>query len=137
MNYWLVKQEPADYSWEDFVKDDGTAWTGVRNFAARRHLRAMKQGDTVMYYHSGDDKMIVGLARVTREAYPDKTAEEGDWSAVDLEPWKSLARPVTLKQVREAPPLKDIPLIRQTRLSVMPLTVQEFKEIARLGETKV
>jgi predicted RNA-binding protein with PUA-like domain len=97
----------------------------------------MKLGDVVFYYHSGEDKMIVGLARVTKEAYPDKTAEEGDWSAVDLEPWKSLARPVTLKRIREAPALKDLPLVRQSRLSVMPVTAQEFKEIARLGETKV
>ena len=137
MNYWLVKQEPKDYSWECFVKDGGTTWAGVRNFTARNHLRAMKSGDAVYYYHSGEDKMVVGLARVTREAYPDLTAEEGDWSAVDLEPWKSLARPVTLKQIKEAPELKDIALIRLSRLSVMPLTPQQFKEIARLGETKV
>jgi predicted RNA-binding protein with PUA-like domain len=137
MNYWLVKQEPSDYSWESFVKDGGTAWTGVRNFAARNHLRGMKTGDTVFFYHSGEDKMIVGVARVEKEAYPDKTAEEGDWSAVDLEPWKSLARPVTLKRIKENPALKDVALVRQSRLSVMPLTSQEFKEIARLGETKL
>ena len=137
MNYWLVKQEPDDYSWENFVKDGGVAWTGVRSFAARIHLRGMKTGDRVFYYHSGEDKMVVGVARVTKEAYPDATAEEGDWSAVDLAPVKSLARPVTLKEIKETPALKNVALVRQSRLSVMPLTKEEFHRIAELGETKL
>ena len=137
MNYWLVKQEPSDYSWEDFVKEGGTAWTGVRNFAARLHLRAMRPGDAVLFYHSGEDKMIVGLARVRREAYPDQTAEDGDWVAVDLEPWKPLARPVPLKRIREAPVLKNIALLRQTRLSVIPVSLREFRQIARLAESEM
>jgi predicted RNA-binding protein with PUA-like domain len=137
MNYWLVKQEPEDYSWANFVKDGGTKWTGVRNFAARIHLRGMKKGDAVFYYHSGEDKMVVGLARVTKEAYPDPTADEGDWSAVDLAPWKPLAHPVALKQIKETPALKEIGLVRQSRLSVMPLTEAQFKAIARISETQV
>ena len=96
MNYWLVKSEPDAYAWATFVKDGRTAWTGVRNFAARIHLRAMKKGDTVFYYHSNEGKEVVGVARVIKEFYPDATAEEGDWSCVDLQPVKPLVQPVTL-----------------------------------------
>jgi len=101
--HWLVKSEPASYAWESLVKDGGTAWTGVRNFAARLHLRAMKPGDLVLFYHSVTDKAVVGIATVSRAAYPDPTAEEGDWSAVDLKPGKSLRRAVTLEQIRTDP----------------------------------
>src|SRR3954465_8299393 len=100
MNYWLVKQEPESYSWTDFVKDGKTAWTGVRNFAARLNLRAMKKGDSVFYYHSNTGKEIVGLARVTREPYSDPTATEGDWTAVDLAPVKALKKPVGLDAMK-------------------------------------
>src|ERR1700761_9081208 len=100
MNYWLVKQEPDSYSWSNFVKDGKTAWTGVRNFAARLNLRAMKKGDLVFYYHSVTGKEIVGLARVVKEAYPDPTAEEGDWSSVDLAPERGLKKPVSLEVLK-------------------------------------
>ena len=132
-NFWLVKQEPSDYSWSDFVKDGSTSWTGVRNFAARNNLRRMAKGDQVLFYHSGEDKAVVGIARVTRTAYRDTTAKEGDWSAVDLAPIKSLRRPVTLRQIKSDPRLKQTPLIRQSRLSVMPLTESEFREIVTMG----
>src|ERR1700741_2989410 len=99
-NYWLVKQEPEAYSWDTFVKDGKTAWTGVRNFQARNNLRAMKKGDAVLYYHSGEEKQIVGLARVEKEAYRDPTADEGDWVAVDLAAIKGLAAPVSLATIK-------------------------------------
>ena len=132
-NFWLVKQEPGDYSWDDFVSDDGTKWTGVRNFAARNNLRRMSKGDRVLFYHSGDDKAVVGIAKVTRTAYPDTTAKEGDWSAVDLAPVKPLRRPVTLAEIKSEPKLKNIALVRLSRLSVQPLGAKEFELIARMG----
>ena len=116
MNYWLVKSEPEAYSWSQFVKDGKTAWTGVRNFAARNNLRAMKKGDLVFFYHSGEDKSVVGLARVAKEFYPDPTAEEGDWSCVDLVPVKALAKPVTLAQIKADKILKEMMLVKQSRL---------------------
>lgn len=133
MNHWLVKQEPTAYSWEQFVKDGGTAWTGVRNFQARNHLRAMKRGDEVLFYHSVTGKAVVGVAKVEREAYPDPTAEEGDWSCVDLKPVRAMKTPVTLDVIKVDPALSEIGLIRQSRLSVMPLTGAEFARIAKLG----
>ena len=133
MNYWLVKQEPTAYSWDQFVKDGGTAWTGVRNFQARNHLRAMRRGDEVLFYHSVTGKAVVGVAKVCKEAYPDPTAEEGDWSCVDLKPVRALKMPVTLDSIKVDPDLSEIALIRQSRLSVMPLTDAEFTRIAKLG----
>jgi predicted RNA-binding protein with PUA-like domain len=133
MNYWLVKQEPESYSWSDFVKDGKTAWTGVRNFAARLHLRAMKKGDTVFYYHSGDGKEIVGLAKVTKEAYADPTTTEGDWTAVDLAPVKPLKRPVTLGEIKADKKLKEMKLVKISRLSVSPVTKDEFERILELS----
>jgi predicted RNA-binding protein with PUA-like domain len=132
-NYWLVKQEPDSYSWSDFVGEGKTAWTGVRNYTARNNLRKMQKGDEVLFYHSGEDKAVVGVARVTRPAYFDPTAKEGDWSAVDLAPIKSLRRPVTLREIKSDPRLKQTPLIRQSRLSVMPLTATEFRTIVKIG----
>jgi predicted RNA-binding protein with PUA-like domain len=132
-NFWLVKQESSSYSWSDFVAEGKTAWTGVRNYTARNNLRKMKIGDEVLFYHSGDEKAVVGIARVTRLAYPDTTAQEGDWSAVDLAPIKSLRQPVALHQIKSAPRLKQIPLIRQSRLSVLPLSESEFHEIVKMG----
>ena len=133
MNHWLVKQEPTAYSWDQFVKDGGTAWTGVRNFQARNHLRAMRRGDEVLFYHSVTGKAVVGVAKVCKEAYPDPTAEEGDWSCVDLKPVRALKIPVTLDSIKVDPDLSEIALIRQSRLSVMPLTDAEFTRIAKLG----
>ena len=133
MNHWLVKQEPTAYSWDQFVKDGGTAWTGVRNFQARNHLRAMRRGDEVLFYHSVTGKAVVGVAKVCKEAYPDPTAEEGDWSCVDLKPVRALKMPVTLDSIKVDPDLSEIALIRQSRLSVMPLTDAEFTLIAKLG----
>ena len=137
MNYWLVKQEPAAYSWSDFLQDGGTAWTGVRSFPARKNLRTMNRGDLVFFYHSGAEKSVVGLARIIRESYPDPTSAEGDWSAVDLAPVKTLARPVTLALIRADEVLKEMALVRQSRLSVMPVTTDQFTRLLELTETKV
>jgi predicted RNA-binding protein with PUA-like domain len=137
MNYWLVKQEPEAYSWSAFVKDGRTAWTGVRNFQARNNLRAMKRGDLVLYYHSVSEKQVVGCARVDKEAYPDPTSKEGDWSCVDLVPVKALAQPVTLDEMKSDRALEDLPLLRQARLSVVPATSAQFERILKLGETKL
>jgi predicted RNA-binding protein with PUA-like domain len=134
--YWLVKVEPDAYSWADFVKDGKTAWTGVRNYQARNNLRAMQKGDPVFYYHSVTEKQVVGLARVEREAYPDPTASEGDWSAVDLIPVKPLAKRVPLDAVKADAILKDILLVRHSRLSVSPLNETQFKRLLALAETK-
>jgi predicted RNA-binding protein with PUA-like domain len=132
-NFWLVKQEPSAYSWNDFTKDGGTSWTGVRNYTARNNLRKMRPGDEVFFYHSGEDKAVVGIAKVVRAAYPDKTAEEGDWSTVDLAPVKALPRPVTLREIKQTPSLKKIALVRLSRLSVMPLAAGEFRTIVRMS----
>lgn len=134
MNHWLVKQEPSAYSWEDFQRDGKTSWTGVRNFQARNHLRAMAVGDRVLFYHSVTGKAIVGVAEVVRPAYPDPTAAEGDWSCVDLVPLQPFRRPVTLEQVKSAPALAQVGLLRQSRLSVMPLTKSEYLAILTLAK---
>lgn len=133
---WLVKQEPEAYAWQALVRDGRTAWTGVRNFQARNFLRAMRRGDSVLYYHSVTGKQVVGLARVVREAYPDPTATEGDWSVVDLEPVKALARPVSLEQLKADPVTANMPLIRQSRLSVMPLEEDVFQRVLELAGTR-
>ena len=133
-NYWLVKSEPESYSWSDLVKDGETSWTGVRNFTARNNLRAMAKGDEVFFYHSVSDKAVIGICEVKRTAYPDKTAKEGDWSTVDLVPKNELARPVTLAEIRSNLRLKNIPLLRQSRLSVQPLSQNEFAEIMRMAK---
>lgn len=132
--FWLVKQEPTAYSWDDFVRDGGTSWTGVRNFSARNFLRAMKVGDEVLYYHSVIGKEVVGIATVARSAYPDTTAKEGDWSAVDLTPLRPLRKPVTLETIKGDPRFRDLPLLRQSRLSVQPLTKTEFRDLVALGK---
>src|SRR5882757_261829 len=126
MNYWLVKSEPETYSWAQLVKDGKTAWTGVRNFTARLNLRAMKKGDLVCFYHSGEGKEIVGLARVAREFYPDPTATEGDWSCVDLKSVKPVKNSVTLATVKADKALKEMKLVKLSRLSVSPVTAAEF-----------
>jgi len=132
-NFWLVKQEPSAYSWSDFVAERRTVWTGVRNYTARNNLRKMRRGDEVLFYHSGDDKAVVGIAKVARAAYPDPTAKEGDWSAVDLTPVKPLVRSVALREIKSNSRLKQIPLVRQSRLSVLPLTAAEFREIIAMA----
>ena len=132
-SFWLVKQEPSDYSWDDFVKDGGTGWTGVRNFAARNNLRRMSKGDHVLFYHSGENKAVVGISKVTRTAYEDATAKDQGWSAVDLAPIKPLPRPVTLAEIKAKSTLKNIGLVRQSRLSVMPLGNKEFETILKMG----
>lgn len=130
--FWLVKQEPTAYSWEQFVADGKTDWTGVRNFQARNNLRRMKVGDEVLFYHSVNGKAVVGVARVTKEAFADPTATNGDWSAVELEPERTVTPPVTLDQIKAEPELQEIPLLKQSRLSVMPLTKEEFQGILNL-----
>src|SRR5436309_1402547 len=132
-SFWLVKQEPSSYSWSDFVQEGKTSWTGVRNYTARNNLRKMQKGDEVLFYHSGEQKAVVGVARVNRTAHVDPTATEGDWSTVDLVPVRSLARPITLAQIKATRSLQKMPLIRQSRLSVMPVAQQEFREIIAMG----
>jgi predicted RNA-binding protein with PUA-like domain len=132
-NFWLVKQEPSSYSWSDFGKDGRTSWTGVRNYTARNNLRKMQKGDEVLFYHSGEEKAVIGVAKVTRTAYVDPTASEGDWSTVDLVPLRSLPQPVTLAKIKQTPGLKTIQLVRQSRLSVMPLTTAEFNTILKMA----
>jgi predicted RNA-binding protein with PUA-like domain len=134
MNYWIVKSEPEAYAWSQLEKDGFTAWTGVRNFAARNHLRAMKTGDRVFFYHSGGQKSVVGLARVKKEFYPDPTADEGDWSCVDLAPEKALAEPVALAAIKVDKILKEMVLARQSRLSVSPVTKAQFDRLLQLAD---
>jgi predicted RNA-binding protein with PUA-like domain len=131
--YWLVKSEPEAYSWDDLVRDKRTAWTGVRNYAARLHLKAMQIGDEVLFYHSVEAKSVVGLAKVSKTAFPDTTADEEGWVAVELVPVKPLAKPVTLAQIKAEESLQQIGLVRQGRLSVMPLKSAEFTRIMKLG----
>jgi predicted RNA-binding protein with PUA-like domain len=132
-NFWLVKQEPEAYSWSDLIADGETSWTGVRNYTARNNLRAMAKGDDVLFYHSVSEKAVVGICSVKRTAYPDSTAKEGDWSAVDLVPKNALKRPVTLEEIRGRRKLAGMALLRLSRLSVQPLTAAQFAEIVRLG----
>ena len=132
--FWLVKQEPSSYSWTDFVRDGKTAWTGVRNFTARNNLRAMRKGDLAFFYHSVTEKAVVGIGQVVREAYPDPTAKEGDWSAVDLAPEKALSKPVTLEEIKRNSKLKEMALLRLSRLSVQPVTKAQFDEIVRMSK---
>ena len=136
MNYWLVKSEPSAYSWEAFVKDGSTMWNGVRNYAARNNLRAMKAGDHVLYYHSNEGLEIVGIAKVIKEAYPDPTATEGDWSVVDIAPVKALKQPVTLAEVKSLAPLAEMQLVKLSRLSVSAVTKAEYDFIVKMGEGK-
>ncbi len=133
MNYWLVKSEPVKYSWDRFEKEGRTVWDGVRNYQARNNLQAMKMGDRVLYYHSNEGKEIVGIAKVVREAYPDPTADDPAWVVVDLIPEQKLTKTVTLEQLKSDDRLKQMALIRQSRLSVMPVKPEEFDVIAALG----
>jgi|SRR5882724_11103219 len=133
IQYWLVKSEPESYAWTDLVRDGRTKWTGVRNYAARLNLNAMRRGDQVFFYESVTTKAVVGIAEVTQAAFPDPTADEPGWVAVELKAVKPLAHPVTLEQIKAEPALAEIALVRRGRLSVSPLQPAEFARIVRLG----
>ncbi|MBP3943048.1 EVE domain-containing protein [Sphingobacteriaceae bacterium WQ 2009] len=133
MNYFLVKSEPFKYSWEQFNKDGQTFWDGVRNYQARNNIKAMREGDLVLFYHSNEGKEVVGVAKVIREFYQDPTTEEDRWVVVDLAPVETLKKPVSLETIKKDALLQDIALVRQGRLSVMPLKVEEFDRILALG----
>lgn len=135
--YWLVKSEPFKYSWDQFVRDGGTFWDGVRNYQARNNLRAMKQGDKVLYYHSNEGLEVVGIAQVTREAYQDPTTGDDRWVVVDLRPLIPFVRPVTLQEMKTDKALENLALVRQGRLSVSEVSAAEFKRILQLGKTKL
>ena len=131
MAYWLMKSEPESYSWSDLVRDGGTEWDGVRNNAARLHLKAMKKGDEAFFYHSMSDKAVVGIVRIAREAQPDP--KDKDWVSVRVEPVKELDRPVTLAEIKAEPRLSQMELIRQSRLSVAPVRDDEWKVVLELA----
>ncbi|MCD6067006.1 MAG: hypothetical protein K0S33_1832 [Bacteroidetes bacterium] len=133
MNYWLIKSEPDAYSWEQFLKDKKTDWTGVRNYAARNNLRSMKKGDLALFYHSNEGLCIVGIAKVVKEHYQDPTTEETAWLSVDFAPYKTLKKPVYLADIKKDKALKDIQLVRLSRLSVSVVTPEEFDHILMLG----
>lgn len=129
MKYWLVKTEPDVYSWDMFVKDKRTFWDGVRNYQARNNMQAMKNGDQVIFYHTGEERQAVGIAEVVKEAYQDPTTDETAWVCVDLKPVRKLATPITLAQIKADPKLKDIGLIKNGRLSVVELTAAQFSRL--------
>jgi predicted RNA-binding protein with PUA-like domain len=133
MNHWLVKSEPETYAWADLVRDKRTDWTGVRNYTARINLNAMRPGDEVLFYHSGESKSIVGVAKVTKAAFPDTTADEPGWVAVELAPVKALSTPLTLAQIKADATLKAMELVRLSRLSVSPVRPAEFARVLKLG----
>ena len=133
MQHWLVKSEPESYAWADLVKDGRTTWDGVRNFQARNNLQQMQLGDLVLFYHSVSEKAVVGIAKVDKAAYPDSTADDPKWVAVDLVPFRDFKEPVTLEQIKKDRRLENIALLRQSRLSVMPLTGEEFDVLLALG----
>jgi len=135
--YWLAKSEPFKYSWEQFVADGSTYWDGVRNAMARNNLQAMKKGDLVLFYHSNEGKEVVGIAKVTKESYPDPTTDDERWVVVDLVPVKALKEPVTLAAIKAEKSLAEIPLVRMSRLSVSELPKAAFDRILKLGKTTV
>ena len=136
-SHWMVKQEPETYSWDDFVRDGKTDWTGVRNYQARNNLKEMNTGDQVLFYHSGKDKAVVGLAEVVKGPYPDPTAKDSQWVAVDLKPIKAFSKPVPLPAIRYDKRLSGLPLIKQSQLSVMPLTRDEFDILVGMGSGRI
>ena len=132
-SYWLVKSEPFKYSWDDLVKDGSTYWDGVRNYQARNNLKAMKKGDRALYYHSNEGKEVVGVVEITREHYQDPTTDDDRWVVVDVKPVKKLKNPVTLEQIKADPAFAEMKLVRQSRLSVSPVTEDEFQRVLDLG----
>ncbi len=136
MKYWLVKSEPVKYSWDDFLKDGWTYWDGVRNYQARNNLQSMKKGDAVLYYHSNEGLEVAGVAEVIKEAYQDPTTDDERWVVVDLRPKESFKYPVPLSAIKKDKRLNDIALIKQSRLSVMPVTKKEFQTISSTGRGK-
>ena len=136
-SFWIIKQEPSQYSWQQFEKDGSTYWDGVRNYQARNNLKAMKKGDKLLFYHSVIGKEIVGIAEVTRESYPDPTTNDERWVVVDLKPLKAFKVPVSLEIIKAHKELSDIPLIKQSRLSVMPIKKKDFQTLIKLGKTSL
>lgn len=136
MAHWLIKSEPFKYSWEQLVADKQTFWDGVRNYSARNNLRSMMKGDEIFFYHSNEGLEIVGIAKVIWEAYQDPTTDDANWVVVDIKPVKRMKKPVSLAKIKAEPRLKDIALVRLSRLSVSPITDEEWKIILELGETK-
>jgi predicted RNA-binding protein with PUA-like domain len=134
MNHWLLKSEPVKYSWDQMLKDKKTFWDGVRNYQARNNLKEMKKGDLCLYYHSNDGKEVVGIVKVVKEFYQDPTTDDSNWVVVDVSPFKSLKKPVTLETIKADKRLENIGLVRQGRLSVMKLTAYEFDVILELSE---
>ena len=135
MRHWLVKQEPETYPWSRLLEDKKTIWDGIRNYQARNFMREMSKGDLVFFYNSGRAKELVGLAKVAKSAYSDPTATEGDWAAFDLRAMKSLKQPVTLQQIKADPSFQELHLVRNSRLSVMPIGEKEFKHLLDLAQT--
>ena len=134
MNYWLVKSEPGTYSWDDLVRDKKTVWDGVRNFQARNNLKAMKKGDLAFFYHSGEDKAVIGVAKIIKENYPEP--KDMEWVAVDIAPDKKLKNPVTLAQIKANKRLANMVLVKASRLSVQPVKAEEFDLVLALSDTK-
>ena len=134
MNYWLVKSEPGTFSWDDLVRDKKTVWDGVRNFQARNNLKNMKKGDLAFFYHTGEDKAIVGIGKIIKEGYPEP--KDNNWIAVDIAPDKKLKKPVTLAQIKEDKRLVNMVLVKASRLSVQPVKAEEFDLILALSESK-
>jgi len=135
MNYWLVKSEPFKYSWQNFLEDGSTYWDGVRNYQARNNLMKMKKGDLVLFYHSNKGLEVIGISRVLKEHYQDPTTNDDRWVVVDLEPVESLKKPVSLKEIKSDKRLKDTALIKQSRLSIMPLTKKQYDIIVDKGNS--
>ncbi len=133
LRYWLVKSEPFKYSWEDLVKDGWTYWDGVRNYEARNNIRAMAAGDQLLFYHSNEDRAVVGIAEVIREHYQDPTTDDDRWSVVDIKPLQALSAPVTLAEIKREPRLSNMQLVTRSRLSVSPVTADEFGVIVAMG----
>ena len=136
-SHWLMKSEPFKYSFAQLLRDGSTTWDGVRNFEARNNLRAMKAGDLVLFYHSSEGKAVAGVAKITREAYPDPTAEGEDWSVVELAPVLPLKVQVSLEDIRSEPDLAEIALLKRSRLSVVPVSKEHFDRILKMGKTKI
>lgn len=135
--HWLVKSEPYKYSWDDLVRDGSTYWDGVRNAQARNNLRAMAVGDLVLYYHSNEGKEVVGVAKVKKSAYQDPTTDDERWVVVDIVPVKAFAAPVTLQDIKASSKLSEVALIKQSRLSVMPIEKKHFDVILKMGKTRL